>query len=238
MTRIQTVAFSILHALSVLLLPLLITLLGGCLEIEDLETPPAAACADVEFNLNEATAMQPNSLSVNDYVHTEDSVAPLTNNPQVTADVLDKVISVSSRPGNQFEVRKLKTTITYVDGQAKQETKEAVGVVPNAYVLCPSPDSVTYHGLQVFHRKMKVTDFKADCGGFPNCEIDVTQVKFDQIFEDEGKKEVRKYDIITSKDVPYVAMQLKNCMSGTIPVNGQPLPVTLCTRVKNFGNSP
>ena len=238
MTRLQIIAFSILHALSVLLLPLFITLLGGCLEIEELQNPPEAQCEDVENEMNTATAMPANSLKVNDFVHTEESVAPLTNNPQITADVLGKIISVTAQPGNQFEIRKLQTVITYQEGQSKQETKESISNVPNAYTLCPSPETVTYHGLQVFHRKMKVTEFKSDCGGYANCEIQVTQVKFDQIYRNNGKQEVRKYDFTTSSDVPYVALNLKSCFSVTIDVNGQPLPVTQCSRVKNFGNQP
>ena len=236
MTRIQIFVFSVLHALGVLLLPLLITLLGGCLDVEKLETPPEALCEDVEFQLNNASAMQPNSLNVNDFVHTEETIAPLSNNPQITADVLDKVISVTAKTGNQFEVRKLQTVITYSNGQSHQETKESIATVPNAYTLCPPPEGVTYHGLQVFHRKMKATFFKTDCGSFANCEIEVTQVKFDQVYKNNGKQEVRKYDFTTSKDVPFVAMNLKSCISGTIDVNGQALPVTQCNRVKNFGN--
>lgn len=238
MTRLQILAFSVLHALGVLLLPLLITLLGGCLEIEELQTPPEANCEDVEFAMNEASTMQPNSINVNDFVHTEETVAPLANNPQIQADILEKLISVASKPGNKFEVHKLQTVITYKEGQQKEETKESVTTIPNAYTLCPPVEGVSYHGLQVFHRKMKATEYKTNCGNFANCEVEISEVKFDQVYRINGKQEVRKYDFIMSKDVPFLAMNLKSCVSGTIDVNGQPLPVTQCSRVKNFGNDP
>jgi len=239
MTRFQIFAFSVLHAISVLLLPLLITLLGGCLETEKLQVPPEARCEDVQDALNGAISFTPSQISVNDFVHTQESVAPLSNNPQVTADVLEKLISTEDKGDGTYQINLLQTVITYQDGQAKQENKEAGERVPGVYQLCPSPQQVTYHGLRVYRRQSKVTEFKDSCGSYENCEIEITEIKFDQVFRfNDGRQDMRKYDLVLSKDVPYIARNLKSCMSGTIDVNGQPLPVTQCSVVKNFGNQP
>ncbi len=237
MNRFQIVVFSVLHVLSVLLLPLLITLLGGCLEIEKLEVPPKAECEDVEAALNSAYSFTPQSLKPGDFVHTAETQAPMANNPQKVADIVEELIGTINQNDGTFETRTLQTVILFKDGQQKSETKEAVGYAPVPFALCPSGDSVGYYGLQVYHRKAKATDYRDTCGDFANCEFDITEVKFDQLVKlSDGRQDVRRFDFIIGNNLSYIAKNLKSCMSGTVQVDGQPVPITQCSTVQNFGH--
>jgi hypothetical protein len=224
------------RALCLILLGLL---WAGCLETDQLQEPPEAACEDVESALNSATAFDPSKLQVGDFVHTEATLAPLTNNPQVVNDVLQELIAVNPQGDGTYETRYLQTTTTYQNGQATTDTTEGLGGAPEGFGLCPSPSNVSYHGLQVFHRKEAVTDYAESCGSYTNCQIDITEIRVDQVVKDsDGTQGVRKYDFILSKDVPYVAKDLSTCMTGTIEVNGQQVPVSQCVIVRNFGRQP
>lgn len=240
MTKPQTILFSILHALSALLLPLLITLLGGCVEPEQMQVPPQVACEEVEIALNQAIKGSEKQIKEGSWVQYEDSVAPLSQSPIVVGNTISQLYNVIPRgddPTNPdyYEMRILDTRTVYKNNQAKTETKESLLEGPAGYRLCPSGSGVTYHGLQLHNTEQNVTVYKDGCGSFPNCKIHVTTVKFDQLVTyGDGSQSAIKYQFTMSGETPYIGRILSVCVTQNVDLGGQQGPVTQCSNLKNF----
>lgn len=108
------------------------------------------------------------------------------------------------------------------------------------------PPKVTFHKLQVKKYlgdpPVPVRDSK-DCGGIPNCKLNLTELQFDQVYwNKDGTADKIHVKIITSKEVPYLANPVEKCQQGSIPVpqkgedpkNAPRLLVTFCETVRNF----
>lgn len=234
-TKFQIFSFSVLHTLSVLLLPFLIFLLGGCFDPEKLQVPPPVACESVESALNTAFAGSEKKIAKDNWVQIQQTLAPLSQNLSVVGDSVQQVVDVTqldSKP--TYEMKILDTEITYKNGQSSTVTKENKEDGPMSYQLCPAASGVSYHGLTVTQAPMTApTD---NCAPFPNCQINTTQVKFDQlIVNPDGTQEVHGYLFLISPDVPYIGRMLKLCVTQAFDINGQKMPVAQCNTVQNFG---
>lgn len=105
---------------------------------------------------------------------------------------------------------------------------------------------VTYHKLSVkkyVGSPPHLVRISKDCGGIPECKINISEVQFDQVFWNrDGKGEKIHVKILTSQDVPYLAQVLEKCQQASVPIqkkgeeNDNPvrLLVTFCETVRNF----
>jgi hypothetical protein len=105
---------------------------------------------------------------------------------------------------------------------------------------------VTYHQLKLTERTIAPPNLvreSANCGGIVNCQINITDVEFDQVnWRAYNKGDKIHIKITTSKDVPYLSRILEKCQQGSVPIKqeGKPekdwtrLLVTFCETIRNF----
>ncbi|HEX4924367.1 MAG TPA: hypothetical protein VFV50_09780 [Bdellovibrionales bacterium] len=235
MTKFQIASFSILHAISALLLPLLIFLLGGCLEPELVNKPgPAIACQEVQTALNESVK-GPWTFQAGEFVHVQDTAAPVNQPPNVIRDLTQLVLQVTPQSG--YSVLRIEQTIVR---NGVQDTTEGLEGAPGEFRLCaedPADENGTYHNLKVDTIKMPVPkpSSKACDPRYPDCQLNATRFKFDKIIKTEDGESVPLHIVIvTSNEVPYLSRILQLCVTEPLETNGSKIPLTQCSTVQNF----
>lgn len=77
-----------------------------------------------------------------------------------------------------------------------------------------------------------------DCGGFANCMMRTTEVKFDWTLSLTTGASVEKqkvnYSLSLSPDMPFLARMTSYCARQLYPLQGQKILVTTCSKLKNF----
>lgn len=232
MTKFQIASFSFLHALSALLLPLLIFLLGGCLEPELVNKPgPAIPCEDIQTALNDSVK-GPWTFQAGEFTHIQDTAAPVNQPPNVIRDVTQLVLQVTPQTG--YSALRIEET-KVVNG--KQDTVEGTAYAPGAFQLCAQDSPDTFHNLKVDTLTMPVPKpaSKACDPRYPNCQLNATRFKFDKILKGkDGETLPLHIVIITSNEVPYLSRILQLCVTEPLETNGSTIPLTQCSTVQNF----
>jgi hypothetical protein len=237
LTRFQIVTFSILHGAATLAIPILVFLLGGCLEPELQNKPgPAIPCPDVVKALNDSLP-GPWTFRVGEFVHVEDTAAPVNQPPSILRDTADLVLATAPLQGGYTRLTIEHTTVA----NGKTDTVEKFDAGPLPFEMCEenSPDS--FHNLTVTKSKMNVPHAPqepCDTARFPNCEMDVTVLKFDKIaVQESGEKLPLHIMITTSNQVPYLSRIVQFCVTEPLATNGARIPVTQCSTVRSFSFS-
>jgi hypothetical protein len=81
---------------------------------------------------------------------------------------------------------------------------------------------------------------KQDCGGLPNCKMNIKNVAYDLVAEvkdaDNGSISRQKtiFTLKFSKDVPYLSRLVSACYQGLGKYQDQPYIATICTDVNDF----
>ncbi len=75
---------------------------------------------------------------------------------------------------------------------------------------------------------------KNNCFGNENCTINVTEVQFDIIFQEEGERKRQHILLWLTKDLPYLASNPKKCISTLLEHEGQKYPYDFCQELVNF----
>ncbi|MEQ1876526.1 MAG: hypothetical protein ABL958_07760 [Bdellovibrionia bacterium] len=232
MTRLQIVSFSILHVAATLSIPLLIFLLGGCLEPELQNKPgPAIPCPEIEKALNDSLT-GPWTFAVGEFAHIQDTAAPVNQPPTILRDTADLVLQIAPQTG--YTGLRIEHTVVK---QGVTDTSEVIDYAPSTFVMCSATSTDTFHNLTVTKTKMAVPHASQDpCDPrFPNCEMDVTHFKFDKLVEQETGERLPLHVLITtSNQVPYLSRVVQFCVTEPLETNGPRIPVTQCSTVRNF----
>lgn len=98
--------------------------------------------------------------------------------------------------------------------------------------------TITYHNYtkKEFISPPPAQVVKQDnCGGIPNCEIHVTELEYDEVYwYQNGSTKRLRHKLQLSKDVPYQATILNQCVTATGKVGSQFILVEQCQPVVNF----
>lgn len=98
---------------------------------------------------------------------------------------------------------------------------------------------ITYHALKEQGLSVQppplVTE-KTNCGGIPNCKINISHIEYDEILWNDVGGNVRYHCTFEfSNEVPYLASLLRNCIDFLYKTSdGRQVPVTLCADVIDF----
>jgi len=232
MTRFQIVSFSILHAAATLSIPLLIFLLGGCLEPELQNKPgPAVPCPEIEKALNDSLP-GPWTFQVGEFTHIEDTAAPVNQPPSVMRDTADLVLQVAPQQG--YTGLRIEHTVVR---NGSTDTSEVIDYAPTTFRLCAADSADTFHNFEVTQTKVPVPHAPQDpCDPrYPNCQMDVSIFKFDKLVTTaEGERLPLHVMITTSNQVPYLSRIVQFCVTEPLETNGPRIPVTQCSTVRNF----
>ena len=117
--------------------------------------------------------------------------------------------------------------------------EEALHAASTGPQLCDaiSDPSITYHNLKVTSGVVDAPDAVqgADfCSGKDPCQIDTTDISFDQVIwsGDQGQKVNCQYTF--SDQVPFLASQLKQCITSVVLEQNQHVLVDQCAEVVDF----
>jgi hypothetical protein len=75
---------------------------------------------------------------------------------------------------------------------------------------------------------------KNNCFGNANCMINVSEIEFDIIFNESGKRKRQHILLWLTKDLPYLASNPKKCISTLLEHEGQKYPYDFCQELVNF----
>lgn len=75
---------------------------------------------------------------------------------------------------------------------------------------------------------------KNNCFGNANCIINVTEIQFDIIFQENGQRKRQHILLWLTKDLPYLASNPKKCISTLLEHQGQKYPYDFCQELVNF----
>jgi hypothetical protein len=236
MTKMQTVLFSILHGCAALLLPLLLFLLGGCLEPDLVNKPgPEVPCAEIESALK-AALPGPWTFDVGQFVQIETTIAPTGQPPSVAGEMTQLVLSSApSSSDPSATVLNLEVT-TYQNGT--NNTSEGQITAPSVILTCPDPSQQvgSFHNFKTADATLPAPfNTNGTCDSrYKNCLINAKRFDFDLLVPSSDGTTSSHYSITVSGEVPYLARQLEFCETRTVDANGQKIPVTQCDDVRNF----
>lgn len=108
-----------------------------------------------------------------------------------------------------------------------------------AISICePTLDSaVTFHKLAVTSssdpvpQQVQNTSF---CSGQSSCNISVSNISFDQVIHGDGESQKISCEYSYSTEVPYLAGQMKRCITLAVPIDGRSVVITECDQILNF----
>jgi len=234
--NIRTVILSILHALGVLLIPVLITLMGGCIKKDfNNDLGPPVDCSKVESSINSSMSGAYSDVKVGQVVQFTDTITLLSGTQEQKQTVTEQLVGVTDQGTSQNLDVMVTTQVTTTSGAQEVSQQEGTEQVSQTQSVCdPSTAStVTYYNLTTTPRQMTApTD---NCDGIPNCQIAVTDITFDRTIQQaSGQLDREHYVLTVSSDVPLLARQLYLCHSFNDPINGQGVPVTQCSIVTGY----
>jgi hypothetical protein len=107
--------------------------------------------------------------------------------------------------------------------------------------ICKSPDAdgnrITCHDLKILRGVIDppaAVQTQPNCGGVPNCQLNVAEISFDRVTWDKPEGTKMNYRILVAQNVPYMAKELQFCQQLSVPVEDQRVLVTQCNTVVNF----
>lgn len=251
-----------IHIALGLFLPVLVLLLTSCMEAEpekasfgpESSASQVAAALDAPFG-----EVNPENILKGEFVHMETNQAIAGGKKFVTQDtgitVIDKVVNATT-----ITYKLAIEEVTYEsDGSSRTAISEQSVTVPKSSSsslaqlaakatagtrsvgICEavSDPNVTYHNLKAQNSSMNAPQQVQNgtfCAGQSPCKLATDQIAFDQVVWDGDKGTKIHCEFVYSTEVPFLAVQMKQCTTMAIPVDERSVVVTECSEVLNFAS--